>query len=69
MRDGPLFSMEEGGYRDWEKIVCMRKIAEINCLHSGKVGEFKKNCLHSGKVGEFKKIVCTVSGGEKICKH
>ena len=48
MRDGPLFPRGEGGGgRDWEKIVCMRKIAEINCLHSGKFGEFKKNSLHS----------------------
>ena len=29
-RDGPLFFLR--GYPDWEKIVCMRKIAEINCL-------------------------------------
>ena len=26
------FSLGGGGYGDWEKIVCMRKIAEINCL-------------------------------------
>ena len=55
-----IFSPE--GYRDWEKIVCMRKIAEINylpqrCIQKklsaeatpvmGNLGNLKKNCLHS----------------------
>ena len=60
-RDGPLLFPR--GYRDWEKIVCMRKNAEINCLPQkciwtkivcrdylchARFGEFKKeNCLHS----------------------
>ena len=47
LRDRPFFP---GKYCDWEKIVCMKKGAEINCLQraplSCEVGELK-SCLDS----------------------
>ena len=80
LKDGPLFPRGGGGgYHDWEKIVCMRKNAEINCLPQRCIwkkssaettyvmqdlGNLKKNCLHSRSGG--KKLASAQSMVEKI---
>ena len=75
LREGPLFPRGEG-YRDWEKIVCMRKIAKINCLHQRCIWEklsaettlvmqnlgILKNCLN----GRGKNFASTQLMVEKI---
>ena len=64
------FPLGGRGYRDWGKIVCMRKNA-IVCPRGASekklsaetiyvmqdLGNLKKNCLHN------------LSGGKKTCKH
>ena len=49
------------GYRGWGKIVCMRKIAEINCL--------PQRCICRdypcyARFREFEKVVCAVTRGK-----
>ena len=69
IRDGPLFF--PGGYRDWEKKVCTRKNAEINCLpqvHLEKI--VCRDHLRYARFGEFKtKLSPLPKWREKACKH
>ena len=64
--EGGTIIFPRGGIAIGKKIVCMRKFAEINCLHQRCI---RKKCVcrsHScyAKFGELKKIVCTVSRGK-----
>ena len=58
------------GYRDWQKIVCMRKNAEINCLSQSCVWKkiICRDFARYARFGEFKKKLSAQSVEEKLCK-